>query len=120
MDYKKSEKYVNEIMELDELYEDEKIGQEEYDERMNEIQDKIHQSNNITSSKRLAPLFIYTIIEKETIDGNHIRIKDIMEILEAKYEVILERKAVSRIVHALAERSDYGISLDNEGAWKER
>lgn len=81
--------------------------------------DKLYKRSSAASGKRLAPLFIYSIIEKYSSEEKHLKIKEIVEILKERYDVVIERKAVSRIVIALAEHRDYAVSFDEKGAWKD-
>ena len=101
----------------------EKLGDfdsDDFDEEAYEdAVDKLYSRSSAASGKRLAPLFIYSIIEKYSSEEKHLKIKEIVEILKERYDVVIERKAVSRIVVALAEHRYYAVSFDEKGAWIE-
>jgi hypothetical protein len=111
MNYKKFEKEQR----VRDLYDEDEITEEEYEGQL----DRINRANTAASYKRLAPLFIYRILEQESSEEKHLRQQDILRSLEVRYAVKMERKAVARIVAALSEIREFGVSLDEKGAWIE-
>lgn len=71
------------------------------------------------SRKSLAPLFVYLILTERTTPDKPLRQQEILDILrtDRNYEICLERKALSRIIHNL-EESGLGIrSHEKRGVW---
>lgn len=69
--------------------------------------------------KRLAPLFVYEILRNCSNRGKHLSQNDILRRLDAyPYALSLERKALSRTLHLLAD-ADIGIHACRKGAWYE-
>ncbi len=82
--------------------------------------DEFYRPKKTNSRKSLAPLFVYEIITRKSDSRNHLRQNDILkELGKYPYEITLERKALSRIIHNLAD-SGYDIYSDNTGVWKEK
>lgn len=95
-----------------EIYDTEIMSDEEIDE--------LYRPKKSNSRKSLAPLFIYEILTKNSDSNTHLRQKDILDILsQYPYEITLERKALSRIVHILTDSWNHAVYQDNTGVWVE-
>ena len=70
------------------------------------------------SRKSMVPLFVYLILKEKTDTRRHLSQKELMVELEKfPYEVSVERKALSRTIHGLAD-SGLGIVSDlRDGVW---
>ena len=92
------------------IYEDEYELSEEFDEK--------YRLKKCNSRKSMAALFVYRIIKAETTPtGKHLFQNEILNLLEEREEITLERKALSRILHTL-QNSDLGIcSSPRKGVW---
>lgn len=83
--------------------------------------DELYRPQKTNSRKSLAPLFVFEIINKNSNSKNHLRQKDILKKLnEYPYEILLERKALSRIIHNLSDSAHYHIFQDKTGVWVEK
>lgn len=81
--------------------------------------DEYFKLKKTNSSKSLAPLLVYFIIRDFTDSVFHLRQQDILDLLELRYGLTLERKALGRIVHAL-EDMRLNIYTDRaNGIWME-
>lgn len=82
--------------------------------------DDLYRPKRSNSRKSLAPLFIYFILKQYTDSVTHLHQKDIIARLEQyPYEITLERKALSRILHNLMDSQLY-IRSDRTGVWIEQ
>ena len=93
-------------------------------ERMEQMDDaeldELFRPKHTNSRKSLAPLFVYLILKEQTDAGHHLRQQDILKKLEEyPYEIFVERKTLSRIVHNLAD-SQLHIKVDKTGVWFEK
>ena len=71
--------------------------------------------------KSLAPLFVFEILSKYSNSKTHLRQNDILKKLsEYPYEISLERKALSRIIHNLTDSPQYAVFQDKSGVWVEQ
>ena len=70
------------------------------------------------SVKSLVPVFVMKILKEETNSSLHMRQVDLLEALK-KYEIFIERKALNRAVHTLAD-SQLPIMQDYTGVWYEQ
>ena len=81
-------------------------------------EDRRFRPKKINSRKSLAPLFVYLILKNNSSPHNPLKQKDILELLRAApYEVDLERKALSRILHNLEDSQLHVHSENNVGVW---
>ena len=80
--------------------------------------DELYRPKKQNSRKSLAPAFIYRVLLRNSSPEEHIMQSDLIEMLEGyPYEISIERKAVGRIVHGLAD-SGIGIRFKKgEGCW---
>ena len=72
------------------------------------------------SRKSLAPLFVYLILKKYSSSTKHLRQQEILDYLKQyPFEITVERKALSRIIHNLLD-SKLFIYSDKSGTWLEQ
>lgn len=83
--------------------------------------DEFYRPKKTNTRKSLAPLFVYDILSKKSNSKKHLRQQEILKELEKyPYEITLERKALSRIIHNLTDMSQYAVFSDKTGAWVEQ
>ena len=83
--------------------------------------DELYRPKKANNRKSMAPLFVYLVL-KENSDRNHpLRQQEILNFLSKyPYEINIERKALSRIIHNLID-SNLGIESDVKlGTWFEK
>lgn len=79
--------------------------------------DELYRPRKTNTRRSLAPLFVYEILNNKSNTKKHLRQSEILkELGKYPYEISLERKALSRILHNL-EDSGYGIHFDSNGVW---
>lgn len=79
--------------------------------------DKCSRPMKTNSRKSLAPLFVYLILQRHTNTKNHLHQQEILKLLkEYPYEITIERKALSRIIHNLSD-SQLCVYSDQSGTW---
>ena len=90
------------------------------DVKLEEDVDSAYRPMKTNSRKSLAPLFVYLILKKASGPDKRMSQAEILRALRAyPYEVELERKALSRIIHNLTD-SELGIrSSGRGGVWYE-
>jgi len=104
--------YYAQLYQCDEHYgeEDDGLSDEEADAR--------HRPKKMNSRKSLTPLFIYQILTKNSTPEKHISQAEIIDLLSRyPYEIRIERKAVGRALHLLADAGLGVISTTRDGAW---
>ena len=76
---------------------------------------------NGNTRKSMAPLFVYLVLKERTSEGHPMKQQEILNALaDSPYEIVLERKALGRILHNLAD-SGLGVRTDAKlGSWFER
>lgn len=80
--------------------------------------DEMFRPQKMNSPKSMAPLFVYSILKDKSSAKKHLRQQEILkELAKYPYEVSIERKALSRIIHNLAEYPQYAIFHDKTGVW---
>ena len=80
--------------------------------------DELYRPQKVNTRKSLAPLFVFEILSKYSDSKTHLRQNDILKKLsEYPYEISLERKALSRIVHNLTDSPQYAVFQDKSGVW---
>ena len=67
--------------------------------------------SKIKSHKKLIPLYILNILKKYTDQDNHIRQKDIIQLLQDSFNINCERKSIARNINYLI---DAGFDIRNE------
>ena len=88
------------------------------EELTDEELDALYRPKKSNSRKSLAPLFVYRILTEATDSEHHLTQKEIAEKLEAyPYEISLERKALSRVIHNLEDTGFGIISAPKKGVW---
>lgn len=66
----------------------------------------------------MAPLFVYSILKEKSNSKKHLRQQEILsELTKYPYEIFIERKALSRIIHNLVDSSQYAVFQDKTGVW---
>ncbi|MCR4593475.1 MAG: hypothetical protein K5761_00280 [Clostridiales bacterium] len=83
--------------------------------------DDYYRPQKTNTRKSLAPLFIFEILTKYSDINTHLRQNEIIKKLaEYPYEISLERKALSRIIHNLTDSPNYAVFQDKTGVWMEQ
>lgn len=86
-------------------------------EQMDEVGlDTMDRPMKTNTRKSMVPLFVYLILQEKSSTQNHMRQQDILKVLEEVYEVRIERKALSRLIHGLSD-SQLPIFTDKTGVW---
>lgn len=92
---------------------------EEMERMSDEELDALYSVKRTNSRKSMAPLFVFLILQKKTDSKHPMRQQDILKALASyPYEVSIERKALSRIVHNLVD-SQVSVHADKNGVWYE-
>ena len=93
---------------------------EEYQELTDEEIDAYHRPKKSISRKSLLPLFVYLVLKDHSSPTHPLQQQEIINYLAAApYEINVERKAVSRVIHGL-EDSMLGIYSEHKiGTWFE-
>ena len=81
--------------------------------------DEFYRPKKGNKRKSLAPLYVYIILVQFSTPENHLSQQQIIELLERLYEITIERKALSRILHTLADEEIGVINTLKEGSWFE-
>ena len=82
-----------------------------------EATDYLYRPLKQNSRKSLAPVFVYLILVNYSGPDHHISQKGLINLLERRYEITIERKALGRIIHGLAD-SGLGIFFSKrDGCW---
>ena len=71
-------------------------------------------------SKAMAPLYVYFILCEHSNCCRHLTQERILQYLEEKYSVTMERKALSRIIHALSDFLPDFYTDRQSGTWVEQ
>lgn len=80
--------------------------------------DEISRPKKSNTRKSMAPLFVYSILKEKSSSKKHLRQQDILnELSKYPYEVMIERKALSRIIHNLIDSPNYAVFQDKSGVW---
>ena len=80
--------------------------------------DALSRPRNANSRKSMVPLFVYLILKQHSDSEHPLKQQEIISYLaDDPYEVMIERKALSRVLHNLRD-SQLGIYTDmHRGAW---
>lgn len=90
-----------------------------YEYMSDEELDDFFRPKKTNSRKSMAPLFVYLILKEYSDRSIHLRQQEILTLLENyPYEVMLERKALSRIIHNLTD-SQLSVFSDKSGTWQD-
>lgn len=68
-----------------------------------EEDEEFYRPQKSNSRKSLLPLFVYLIITQYSSPKKPMQQQQILDLLQSKYELIVERKAVSRTIHSLVD-----------------
>ena len=80
--------------------------------------DEFYRPKKTNSRRTLAPLFIHDILKKYSSPEKHLSQNEIIEILSKDpYEIQIERKAVGRVIHLLADSGVGVICTPKYGTW---
>lgn len=80
--------------------------------------DEFYRPRKMNNRKSLAPLFVYLILKDESNQEKHLSQSDIIRSLEEyPFEITIERKALSRILHSLHDSGLGVISTEKGGSW---
>lgn len=80
--------------------------------------DELYRPQKMNTRKSMAPLFVFEILSKKSNSKTHLHQQDILKELEKyPYEISLERKALSRIIHNLIDTPQYAVFSDKTGVW---
>ena len=80
--------------------------------------DALSRPRNANSRKSMVPLFVYLILKQHSSSEHPLKQHEIISYLaDEPYEVVIERKALSRVIHNLKD-SQLGIYTDkHRGTW---
>lgn len=94
---------------------------EQFDSDDDEFLDKLYRPLKQNKRKSMAPLFVYLVLKEHSSSARHLRQNEILKYLEnMPYEITIERKALSRTIHNLAD-SQLGVYTDvKTGTWIEQ
>ena len=80
--------------------------------------DELYRPKKSNTRKSLAPLFVYSILKEKSSSKKHLRHQEILkELQKYPYELVIERKALGRIIHNLTDTSHYAVFSDKTGVW---
>ena len=90
----------------------------DFEELTDEEIDEFYRPQKMNSRKSLAPLFVYLILQKYSNTTHPLSQKDILAHLEEDpFEITIERKALSRIIHNLCDSDLHIQSEPKVGTW---
>lgn len=93
------------------------VDESGFDNMTDEEIDERYRPRKANQNKTMAPLFIYLILKEHSNWNCRLTQKEIIEYLYNKYEIELERKAVSRHLESLID-ADLNIwTQDRTGYW---
>lgn len=97
-----------------------RLNVEKFEMMTEEELDEFFRPRKTNNRKSMAPLFVYLILKEKTNVKSHLRQQEILEELKKyPYEISIERKALSRIIHNLMD-SQLHIKSDKNGTWFEK
>lgn len=83
--------------------------------------DEYYRPKKTNTRKSMAPLYVYMILWKYSSSEKHLRQQDILKHLSKyPYEISMERKALSRILHNMLDDAQLSVFSDNTGVWVEK
>ena len=90
----------------------------DFDNLTDEEIDEFYRPQKMNSRKSLAPLFVYLILQQNSNFNHPLSQKEILAYLESNpYEITIERKALSRIIHNLCDSDLHIQSEPKIGTW---
>lgn len=97
-----------------------RLQMERYELMSDDELDDLFRPPKTNSRKSMAPLFVYLILKEHSNSQKHLRQQEILKKLaDRPYEVQLERKALSRILHNITD-SQLSVFSDKTGTWLEQ
>ena len=81
--------------------------------------DDLYRPKKSNNRKTLAPLYVYIILRERSTPQKHLSQQQILRLLEELYEITIERKALSRILHTLADEEIGIVNTPKYGSWFE-
>ena len=80
--------------------------------------DEFYRPRKTNNRRTLAPLFVHMILKEKSSPEKHLSQNEIIDILsEDPYEIQIERKALGRVLHLLADSGLGVVSNPRYGAW---
>ena len=80
--------------------------------------DEFYRPRKQNTRRTLAPLFVYFILKEHSNPGHRHSQGEIIDLLvEDPYEIQIERKALGRVLHLLADSGLGVVSNPRYGAW---
>ena len=80
--------------------------------------DEFYRPRKQNNRRTLAPLFVYFILKEHSAPDHRLSQGDIIDLLaEDPYEINIERKALGRVLHLLADSGLGVVSTARYGAW---
>ena len=80
--------------------------------------DEFYRPRKQNTRRTLAPLFVYFILKEHSNPGHRLSQGEIIDLLaEDPYEIQIERKALGRVLHLLADSGLGVVSNPRYGAW---
>lgn len=90
------------------------------DELSDEELDELYRPRKMNNRKSLAPLFIFEILKSASSPHRHLTQNELIRrLLDYPYELTMERKAVGRTLHLLAD-AGIGVCSTRQGAWYDK
>lgn len=100
------------------LFKDYEFEDDFEEELSDEELDALYRPKKTNSRKDLVPMFVYKILTEETSVDVHLTQKQIEKRLaEYPYEVSIERKALSRVIHGLEDTGFGIVSIQRKGCY---
>ena len=80
--------------------------------------DEFYRPRKTNNRRTLAPLFVHMILKEKSSPEKHLSQNEIIDILsEDPYEIQIERKALGRVIHLLADSGIGVVSAPGYGTW---
>ena len=79
--------------------------------------DEYYRPQKTNSRKSMAPLFVYLVLKANTDWEKHYTQNEILKKLEEDFEIRIERKALSRILHQLSDSDVDIVTSPRNGCW---
>ena len=80
--------------------------------------DEFYRPRKQNNRRTLAPLFVYFILKEHSAPGDRLSQGEIIDLLaEDPYEIQIERKALGRVIHLLADSGIGVVSAPGYGTW---
>ena len=90
----------------------------DFDNLTDEEIDEFYRPRKQNNRRTLAPLFVYFILKEHSAHDRRLSQVEIIDLLaEYPYEIKIERKALGRVLHLLADSGLGVVSTVRYGAW---